>query len=65
MENNDFLDSRKLELSFELELNTKELLEKHSGGFCLGEGFHFKKMCAVVFLLFTTIIVQTLIIIED
>ena len=37
-----FLDSRKLELYFQLELNIKELLEKHSSGFFLEEGFHLK-----------------------
>ena len=45
LEKNDFLDSRKLELYFQLELNIKELLEKHSGGFCPRVGFHLKK-CA-------------------
>ena len=39
---NYFLDSRKLEISFQLELNIKELLENNSCGFCLGEGFHLK-----------------------
>ena len=29
LEKNDFLDSKKLELYFQLELNIKELLEKH------------------------------------
>ena len=29
LENNAFLDSRKLELYFQLDLNIKELLEKH------------------------------------
>ena len=39
---NDFRDSRRLKLYFQLELNIKELLEKHSGGFFPVEGFHLK-----------------------
>ena len=54
MEKNAFIDSRKLEIYFQLELNIKELLEKHSGGFCPGEGFHLKKcvhLCSFFLLL--------------
>ena len=56
MEKNSFIDSMKLELYFQLELNIKELLEKHSGGFCPGVCFHLKN-CVFVFLFFTAIIV--------
>ena len=65
MGKNYFLAYRKLELYFQLELNIKELLENNSGGFCPEVGFHLKKLCAFVFLLFTAIIEQTSIIIED
>lgn len=48
LEKNAFLDSRNLELSFQLELNIKKLLEKRSGGFCPKGGFHLKTVCICV-----------------
>ena len=54
MEKNAFIDSRKLELYFQLELNIKELLEKNSGGFCPRGGFRLKSyvyLCSFFFML--------------
>ena len=54
LEKNYFLDSRKLEFYFQLELSIKELLENHSGGFCPREGFHLKNcvhLCSFFLLL--------------
>ena len=42
LQKNSFLDSRKLELYFQLELHIKQLLDNHSGGFCPEVGFHLK-----------------------
>ena len=45
LEKNSFLDSRKLELSFELELKIKELLEKRSVVFDPEGVLHLKFLC--------------------
>ena len=65
LEKNAFLDSRKLEIYFQLEFNINELLEKHSGGFCPRGSFHLKNCVHFCSFFFIAIIVQTLIIIED
>ena len=45
LEKNDVIDSRKLELCFQLELKIKELLEKCSVAFDLEVVSHLKFLC--------------------
>jgi len=48
MEKNDFLDSRKLEIYFQLDSKITELLEKNSGGFFLEGVPMLKTVCICV-----------------